>query len=103
MAVLLEDAAVGVQADAVLVDAEVRPGGDDVAGDGEHREATAFHEAAPAGVQHEGVPEHDHERAVFLRIPAPEAAPGVVGPETAQHGADEAEEDGEAERAVQGS
>ena len=93
--------AVGVQADAELVDAEPRPGGDDVAADGERRQAAAFHEAAPAGVQHERVPEHDHQRAVFLRVPAPEAAPGVVGPQAAEHGADEAEEDREAERAVE--
>ena len=100
MAVLLVRCAVGVQADAELVDAEARPGGDDVAGDGEHRQAAALHQSAPAGVEHERVPEHDHQRAVFLRVPAPEAAPGVVGPQAAEHRADEAEEDREAERAV---
>ena len=92
--------AVGVQADAELVDAEPRPGGDDVAADRERRQAAAFHQPAPAGVQHQRVPEHDHQRAVFLRVPAPEAAPRVVGPQAAQHRADEAEEDREAQRAV---
>ena len=92
-----------MQADAELVDAEVRPGGDDVAGDGQRREAAALHQAAPAGVEHQCVPEHDHEGAVFFRVPAPEAAPGIVGPEAAEHRADEAEEDREAERAVEHS
>ncbi len=43
-------------------------------------ESPALHEATPAGVEDERVPEHDHEGAVFFRVPAPEAAPGIVGP-----------------------
>ena len=43
---------------------------------------------------------HDEQRAVLLGVPAPEPAPGLVGPDAAQHGADEAEERGEADDAI---
>ena len=48
----------------------------------------------PAGephVQHREAPEHDDQRAIFLRIPSPEAAPGIIPPDTAEDGADQAE------------
>ena len=51
-------------------------------------------------MQDQRVPEHNDQRPVFFGVPAPEAAPGVVRPETTQHGADEAEEDRKADRAV---
>ena len=40
------------------------------------------------------------KRAVFLRIPTPETSPRVVGPEAAQHRADETEKYREAHHAV---
>ena len=43
------------------------------------------------------VPEDDQQCAVLLGVPAPEAAPGLVRPDAAQHGPDEAEEQGEAD------
>src|SRR3954470_22506436 len=89
-----------MQADAVRIHAKVRPGRDDVAGDGERCQTSAFYETTPAGVEHEGIPEHDHKGAIFFGVPSPEAAPRVVAPEAAEHRADEAEEDGEAKRAV---
>ena len=51
-------------------------------------------------MQYQRVPQHDDQRAVFLRIPAPEAAPGVVGPQTSEHRPKEAEQDGKAQHAV---
>ena len=60
------DPAVGVQADAELVDAPPRPGDDDVAQHGEARQPALADHLAPAGVQHDGVPQHDHQRAVLL-------------------------------------
>ena len=56
--------------------------------DGQHGEAALFDHAAPAGVQHQGIPEHDDQGAVFLGVPTPEAAPRVIGPQPAEHGAD---------------
>ena len=55
---------------------------------------------APAGVQDDGIPEHDEERAVFLGVPAPESPPGLVGPDAAQNGAHETEEGGETNNAI---
>src|SRR3954452_19944861 len=72
--------AVGVEADAKLIDAEERPAGDDVSADGEDGQAAVGDQLVPAGVQDERVPEDDDQGAVFFRIPAPEAAPGIVGP-----------------------
>ena len=46
------------------------------------------------------VPEHDEQRAVFLGVPAPEPAPGLVGPDAAQDGAHKAEQRGEADDAI---
>ena len=92
--------AVAVEADAELVGAKPTPGGDDVATERKQGKAPRADPAIPASMQGRGVPEHDHQSAVFLRIPAPEAAPAVVGPQAAEHRADEAEEEREADHAV---
>ena len=89
-----------MQADAEHVDAEPGEAGDDVAEDRHDHETALANESAPARVQNDRAPEHDEHGAVFLRIPAPEAAPGLVGPDAAEHGADEAEERGETNDAV---
>ena len=60
--------------------------------DRQHGHAALLDHAAPAGVQDQGVPDDDEQGAVFLGVPAPEAAPGLVGPDAAQHRADEAEQ-----------
>jgi competence protein ComEC len=92
--------AVTVQPDPQLIGAKPAPGGDDVATDGEQGKATRTNPAIPAGVKDRRVPEHDHERSVLFGIPAPEAAPTVVGPQAAQHRADETEEESEADHTV---
>ena len=51
-------------------------------------------------MQDGGVPDHDHQRPVFLGIPAPEPAPRLISPDAAQHRADEAKQSGEADDAV---
>ena len=89
-----------MQADAELVGAEPAPGCDDVATDGKQREPAGAQPAIPSRVERGRVPEHDHQGTVLLRIPAPESAPAVVCPEAAEHGADEAEEESEADHAV---
>src|SRR3954469_3724304 len=89
-----------MEADAEHVGAEPGPAGDDVAADGEGGEASFADQAGPAGVEDQGVPEDDQDRAVFFWIPAPESAPGLVGPDAAENGADEGEENGEADDAV---
>ena len=48
--------------------------------------------AAEAGVEDDEAHEHNHERSILLRVPAPEAAPTVIGPNAAQHRADERKE-----------
>ena len=75
--------AVTVQADAQHVHAKPGPSGDDVADQRQHHQTAIFHESTPAAMQDNGVPDHDHEGAVFIGIPAPESAPRVVAPKTA--------------------
>ena len=91
---------IAVQADAELVGAKPTPGGDDVASDGKQRKPAGAQPAIPPCVERGRVPEHDHQGTVLLRIPTPEAAPAVVSPEAAEHRADEAEEEGEADHAI---
>ena len=59
-----------------------------------------LNEAAPARVQNDRAPKDDQDRAVFFRVPAPETAPRLIGPDAAEHGADEAEERGKTNHAV---
>jgi len=59
-------------------------------------------ESRELGVKYNRAPQHDDERAVFLRVPAPEAAPRLVGPYAAEHGAEKRADDAEAERAIDG-
>ena len=49
-------------------------------------------ESAPARVQDDRVPEDDEKRAVFLRIPSPETAPRLIGPDAAENRPDKTEE-----------
>ena len=66
-----------------------------------HRHLAALGDKlAPARVQANRAPQHDEQRAVFLRVPAPETAPALVGPNAAEHGADETEQRGEARHTV---
>ena len=37
-------------------------------------------------------PKHDQYRAVFLRVPAPETSPRLIGPNAAKNGADKTEQ-----------
>ena len=92
--------AVAVEADPELIRAKPAPRSDDVAANREEGEAAGADPAIPAGVEGRRVPEHDHQRAVFFRIPAPKAAPTVIGPQAAKHRADEAEEEGKAHHAI---
>jgi len=89
-----------VEADAELIGAKPAPGRDDVAADGKQGEAAGTEPAVPPRVKGGGVPEHDHQGTVLLRVPAPEAAPAVVSPETAEHRANKAEEEREADDTV---
>src|ERR1043166_4984962 len=45
-------------------------------------------ESAPACMQNDRAPKNDQHRAVFFRVPAPETAPRLVGPDSAEHSAD---------------
>ena len=89
-----------METDAEHVDAEPAPARDDITKDGERHQSPLFHKTAPATVQNYGIPDYNHEGAIFFGIPAPEAAPRLVGPDAAEHRADEAEKRGEADDAV---
>src|SRR6185312_13710108 len=91
---------VTVQADAQHVHAEPRPARDDVAEDGAIDEPALANDSTPAQVKNQRVPKNDDQRAVFLRVPAPEATPGLVCPDAAQNRAHETEQRGEANDAV---
>src|SRR5690349_21180948 len=67
---------VGMQTDAEHVHAEPRPARDNVADDGAIDKTALADHSAPSQMQNQRVPKHDDERTVFLRIPAPEPAPG---------------------------
>src|SRR5664280_3358582 len=92
--------AIGMQADAEHVHAEPGKACHDIAEHGEIHYAAVADQPAPARVQDDGIPKHDQQSAVFLGIPAPETSPGLVGPDAAQDGADEAEERGKADDAI---
>src|SRR5690606_5801904 len=75
--------AVAVQPDAEVVHPPPTEGGDDGEDEAVHVDADLADPAGHAPVEdHEG-PEADHEGAVLLRVPAPEAAPAVVRPDPA--------------------
>ena len=92
--------AVGVQPDAEHVHAKPGETGDNVAEDREVHDAAITHQVAPADVKDDRVPDHDEQGAVFLRVPAPEPAPGLIGPDATQDRADKAEQSGEADNAI---
>ena len=46
-------------------------------------------------------PQHDHQRAVLLGVPSPETPPRLVGPDPAQHGARERQDQPERQRSEQ--
>ena len=92
--------AVGMESDAEEVGAEPGPGGDDVAENGEGHDSAFADDAAPSGMEGNGAHDDNHEGAVFFGIPAPEAAPALVGPDAAKDGADEAKEGGKTGDAV---
>src|SRR2546423_6083616 len=80
---------VGMQTDAEHVDAEPRPGCDNVTEDGHNHKPTLPNEPAPAGVQDDRVPQDNEQRAVFFRIPSPKTTPGLIGPDSTEDRSDE--------------
>src|SRR5688572_11307174 len=91
---------VAVQADAEHVYPEPAPGRDHVAEDGQTREPASLDQARPPDMQQHGVPNHNQQRAVFLRIPAPEPAPGLIRPDSAQDCSNETEQSRETNHTV---
>src|ERR1044071_2909380 len=92
--------AVRMEADTEHVDAEPGETGHDVAKDGEVNEAAVADQTTPSRMENQSVPDDDHQGAIFLRVPSPEAAPGLVGPDTPEDGADEAKQSGETNDAI---
>src|SRR5438067_6874288 len=89
-----------MKTDAEHVHAEPRETGDDIAEERHDHQTALSDESTPARMQNDCAPEDDEHRAVFLRVPAPEAAPGLIGPNPAEHCADKAEQCGETNDAV---
>ena len=51
----------------------------------QHGQAEIRHPAGEAGVQNHRINDERNQRPDFLGVPAPEAAPGIVGPNGARH------------------
>src|SRR6267142_1543797 len=71
-----------MQADPEHVHAEPREAGDDIAEDSHDHQPTLPDESAPARMQNDRAPKHDQHCAIFLRVPAPESSPRLIGPDT---------------------
>ena len=91
---------VAVQADSEHIGAEPAPAGHNVTEDSQGHDPSRASESTPASVEDDGVPNYNEKRAVFFGVPAPEPPPGLVGPNAAQNGADEAEQRGEANNPI---
>src|ERR1700737_5527786 len=89
-----------MQSDPEHIDAEPGPAPHDISEDGHGHETALPHEPPPAGVQNGGVPKHDEERSIFLRVPSPETPPRLVSPNATKDRADEAEQGRETNDAV---
>src|SRR4051794_29331235 len=89
-----------MQTDSQHVHAEPGKARDDIAKYRQVHDAALAHNAAPAGVEDEGVPDDDEQRAVLFGIPTPKSAPGLIGPDAAQDGASEAEQGGKANNSI---
>src|SRR5262245_23905263 len=89
-----------MEADSKHVHAEPREARDDIAKDGHVHEPAFAHQTAPARVKDRSVPENNDERTVFLRVPTPEAAPGLIRPNPAKDSANKAEQGREADNAI---
>src|SRR5262245_28283225 len=76
--------AVGMEHDAEHVDAEPGEARDDIAEDRQVHDSAVASDAAPTDMQNNGIPNHNQQGAVFFRVPAPESAPGLVGPNAAE-------------------
>src|SRR5258708_29217417 len=57
-------------------------------------------QASPAGVKNDGVPQYDKKRSILLRVPSPEPPPGLICPNPAEDGSNEAEQGSKANDAV---
>src|SRR5260370_937630 len=89
-----------MQTNAQQIDAEPGEAGDDVADDRQIHDAAVADDSTPTRVENDCVPRNDEERAIFFRVPTPKAAPGLIGPDTAEDGASETEECCETDSAV---
>src|SRR6267142_4921391 len=89
-----------MQTNAQQIDAEPGEAGDDVAHDSQIHDAAVADDSTPTRVENDCVPKNDEERAIFFRVPTPKAAPGLIGPDTAEDGASETEECCETDNAV---
>src|SRR5215472_16327964 len=89
-----------MQAHPEHVHTEPRETGDDIAEERHDHQTALPDETTPARMQDDCAPKHNQHGAVFFRIPAPETAPRLIGPDTAKHCADETEQAGETNYAV---
>ena len=82
------------------VHAEPGKDSDNVAEDRHIHQAPFADHSAPAGVQNNRVPDDNEQGPVFLRVPTPKSAPGLIGPDTAQHRTRKAEKGRETNDAI---
>src|SRR4030095_14159419 len=89
-----------MHAHAEHVHAEPRETGHDIAEERHYHQAALPDESTPARMQSDCAPKHDQHRAILFRVPAPEAHPGLISPDTAENCADETEERCKAQHSV---
>src|SRR5438477_3085700 len=89
-----------VQADTEHVDAKPGEAGHDISEDGQIDQAALAHDSAPARVENQSIPQNNQQGAVFFRVPAPKAAPGLIGPDTPKDSSNKAEKGGKTDNCI---
>jgi len=89
-----------MEPDAEHVHSEPRETRHHIAEDRHDHESALANKSAPACMQNDSAPENDQDGAIFFRVPTPEPAPRLIGPDPAEDGAHETEERGKADDAI---
>src|SRR5689334_3119540 len=89
-----------MQADAEQIDTKPRKTRRYIANYSEVHDATVTDDPAPARVKNDRVPKNDQQSAIFFRVPAPKAAPGLISPDAPKNGAGKTEKRSEADDGI---
>src|SRR5262249_55334676 len=89
-----------MEPDAEHVHSEPRETRHHIAKDRHDHESALANKSTPAYMQNDGAPENDQRGAIFFRVPTPEPAPSLIGPDPAEDSAHETEERGKTDDAI---